>query len=187
MVDIEVSEICRLHGEIIEAGRTVLAKAIRIGEILTETKANLPHGQFTPWLKKLPFAETTARNYMRLFRNRAELKTATVAGLTEAYKTLAAGNQDKLPSHTLSSRDEEFKAFWITGMVEAFNLIPKGYQQGVHDVFSMAIDRPMEEAHSRLLDSICELKTRRGRENMRPFFDRISQLVDEMERRFPNQ
>lgn len=187
MVDIEVSEICRLHGEIVEAGRTVLTKAIRIGEILTETKATLPHGQFTPWLKKLPFAETTARNYMRLFRNRAELKTATVAGLTEAYKALAAGNQDKLPAHPLSPEDEEFKKFWITGMVEAFNLIPKEYQQGVEDVFSMAIDRPMTDAHGRLLESLCELNTRHGRDKMRPFFDRISQLVDEMERRFPKQ
>jgi hypothetical protein len=42
------SEINRLHGEICQAARTTIEKAIRIGELLAEQKAGLKHGQWLP-------------------------------------------------------------------------------------------------------------------------------------------
>lgn len=84
------AEIIRLHGEIEAAYQTSLDRAIRIGELLAQQKEALEHGQFLPWVAEhLPFSERTAQNYMRVFSRRAELKSATVADLTKAYRLLA--------------------------------------------------------------------------------------------------
>jgi hypothetical protein len=86
-----VSEILALHGEILSAARTSLDKAIRIGELLVGIKADLAHGEWLSWLKaNIPFAERTARNYMRCHAERELLKSASVADLGEAYRLLAA-------------------------------------------------------------------------------------------------
>jgi hypothetical protein len=84
------AEITRLHDEIITSLQTNLDKAMRIGEMLTDIKAALPHGDFGPWIgSHLPFTDRTARNYMRLHRERDRLKTETVSDLGTAYKLLA--------------------------------------------------------------------------------------------------
>jgi DUF3102 family protein len=44
-------EIRDLHGEILAVARTSLEKAIRIGELLTQAKQSLAHGEWLPWLK----------------------------------------------------------------------------------------------------------------------------------------
>jgi len=60
-------EINRLHSEICQAARTTIDKAIRIGELLTEQKASLKHGEWLPWLRdKCEIRERTAHLYMRL-------------------------------------------------------------------------------------------------------------------------
>ena len=84
-------EIIRLHDEVIGALKTSLKKAIRIGELLTDQKESMGHGAFLPWVKEnLPFTDRTARNYMRLHRERDRLKTETVSDLKGAYKLLGA-------------------------------------------------------------------------------------------------
>ena len=84
-------EIIRLHDEVIGALKTSLKKAIRIGELLTDQKESMAHGAFLPWVKEnLPFTDRTARNYMRLHRERDRLKTETVSDLKGAYKLLGA-------------------------------------------------------------------------------------------------
>ncbi|MFC1783488.1 DUF3102 domain-containing protein, partial [Planctomycetota bacterium] len=94
-------EIISLHRELEGIYKATLPKAIRIGELLAEVKAELDHGAFIPWIKtNLPFSERTARNYMNLYQNRAALKTASVADLTGAYKMLSppkaeTGSPDK--------------------------------------------------------------------------------------------
>lgn len=94
----KIFEIQNLHGEILSSLRTNLDKAIRIGELLTEIKAGLPHGGFGPWCEQhLPFTDRTARNYMRLHRDRDRLKTETVSDLKVAYKLLTASTKE--PRH----------------------------------------------------------------------------------------
>jgi len=89
------SEITRLHGEIAAAYGMSWTCAIRIGELLTQQKEALKHGHFLPWVAEhLPFSERTARNYMSLFKHRAELESANVADLTAAYR-LAAPRKTK--------------------------------------------------------------------------------------------
>lgn len=85
-----VDEINRLHAEICEAARTTIEKAIRIGELLTEQKASLKHGEWLPWLKEnVGFSRQTADNYRRLYEKRDDLKLLNVGNLTEAYQLLS--------------------------------------------------------------------------------------------------
>jgi len=82
----KIREMVTLHQEIVGHLRQSLEKAIRLGELLTEQKASLKHGEFTGWIKdNLPFTDRTARNYMRLYRERYRLKTETVSDLKSAY------------------------------------------------------------------------------------------------------
>jgi hypothetical protein len=93
-----VQEIGKLHSEIIGHLKTSLEKAIRIGELLSEQKASLKHGQFTTWIEgNLSFTDRTARNYMRLHREKDRLKTETVSDLKSAYKLLESLQQKTLP------------------------------------------------------------------------------------------
>jgi hypothetical protein len=88
--DDPASEISRLHEENVDAYGMSLERAIRIGELLTEQKDALEHGKFLPWVRaSLPFSERTAQNYMGVFARRYELKSATVADLTTAYRLTA--------------------------------------------------------------------------------------------------
>ena len=85
----------QLHNQIIADLKRSLDSAIRIGELLTEQKENLNHGEFGPWIKSnLPFTDRTAQNYMRLYRERDRLKTETVSDLKSAYKLLAEPKYD---------------------------------------------------------------------------------------------
>ena len=84
-----IQEIVALHNEIDGHLRMSLEKAIRIGELLTEQKDSLKHGEFTPWIKdNLPFTDRTARNYMRLYKQKDRLKTETVSDLKSAYQLI---------------------------------------------------------------------------------------------------
>ena len=84
---IDISEIIKLHSEVEASLKTSLQKAIRIGEILSEVKSNLKHGEFTGWINKnLPFTDRTARHYMRLFENQG--KALKAGSVTEAYRML---------------------------------------------------------------------------------------------------
>ena len=78
--------INRLHQSIIQSARRSVQDAIKIGEIISEQKKLLSHGEFLPWVATLPFAERTARNYISLFEHKD--KTANVADLSEAYKKI---------------------------------------------------------------------------------------------------
>jgi hypothetical protein len=84
-----VQEIWNLHGLFIESLKKSLEHAMRIGELLVEQKSELPHGLFGAWIdSNMPFSIRTAQNYMKVYRERDRLKSATVSHLTEAYNIL---------------------------------------------------------------------------------------------------
>lgn len=90
-------EIRKLHGELLEAARTTLDKAIRIGQLLKGVRASLAHGEWLPWCERnLPFTARTASNYVRVFEDRDRLKSETVSDLTDAYAFLAAPELEPL-------------------------------------------------------------------------------------------
>ena len=125
MMKIKVNEIIALHNEIVGHLKQSLEKAIQIGELLTEQKQSLKHGEFTKWVKEnLPFTDRTARNYMRLHRERNRLKTETVSDLKGAYALLSEGKSSWVPHFTLcfaetvnTAREE------VESWEEAFKLI----------------------------------------------------------------
>jgi hypothetical protein len=72
------------HEAIAASFKRGAAHAMAAGDLLTEAKAIIRHGDWLPWLKaNCEVSERTARLYMRLARNRSEIeaKTATVADL----------------------------------------------------------------------------------------------------------
>jgi len=84
------ARIIALHNEIGGALRTTLEKAIEIGGLLVEQKAELQHGEWSAWIAEhLPFAERTAREYMRFWERRDAIKTAQCADFTDARRLLS--------------------------------------------------------------------------------------------------
>ncbi len=84
-----IKKITALHTEIGGYLKTTLSKAIEIGGLLSEQKAEMDHGQWLPWIKEnLPFSERTARDYIQFHERREELKTASVADMSEARRLL---------------------------------------------------------------------------------------------------
>jgi hypothetical protein len=94
-----VREIRQLHEEIGETLRTTLPKAIRIGRLLAEQKAETGHGEWAKWLKaNVPFSERTAQDYMRFYARRAELKSAPGADIRGARALLAIASTKAKPA-----------------------------------------------------------------------------------------
>jgi hypothetical protein len=84
-----VAQIRSLHSECESLVRQTFDTAIVIGGLLSEAKAELGHGHWLPWVEaNLPFTDRTARNYMRVYQRRDELKSETVSDLTGAYRML---------------------------------------------------------------------------------------------------
>jgi hypothetical protein len=78
-------EIRREHEAAEAASKSSVEHAIAAGSLLIEAKEQVKHGEWLPWLAaNCSVPDRTARLYMRLARNRAEIeaKSATVADLT---------------------------------------------------------------------------------------------------------
>lgn len=104
-----LKEVIALHGEIMGGVRTTLAKAIRIGELLTEMKGGLKHGQWLAWIKEsLPFDQKTAWNYMRVFERKDKLGTIPNLGPSDAYKMLSEGTKDATAHVSHNSGENEW-------------------------------------------------------------------------------
>ena len=59
-------DIAQAHDAATGALNDAVGHAVRAGELLTQAKAGMAHGLFGAFCAGLPFAETTARGYMRL-------------------------------------------------------------------------------------------------------------------------
>lgn len=60
--------IMQAHDAATGAMSDAVGHAVRAGELLNQAKAGMTHGTFGAFCAGLPFAETTARGYMRLAR-----------------------------------------------------------------------------------------------------------------------
>lgn len=77
-----IKKIILLHAEVESDVKTMLDKAIRIGELLTEQKASLEHGEWIPWVEgNLPFGRVEAWRYMRIFGKQEDLNVSSVKHL----------------------------------------------------------------------------------------------------------
>ena len=62
----EHARLARYHGQ------RSIEVAVEAGDLLSEAKARLGHGEWTPWLKQLGLPGSTARRWMQLSRLRRE-------------------------------------------------------------------------------------------------------------------
>lgn len=99
-----VDRIKRLHCEVASYYLIALAKAVEIGQLLTGQKEEMKHGEFMPWIEKnMPFSTATARNYMKLWRNRELLKMLNVSNLKAAYTITKGAGPTIIPYPELES------------------------------------------------------------------------------------
>lgn len=86
------------HDAATTAARTAIEHAIRCGELLTEAKAQVPHGGWAGWLAEhFPASDRTARGYMRLAAHADELadrQALADLGIEGALRELAAPRED---------------------------------------------------------------------------------------------
>ena len=92
-------KIVSLHNTVLSHLNNAMECAVELGGLLVEQKEALPHGKFGTWIAdNLPFSDRTARNYMRVYRNRDALKRKSVSDLTEGYKLLVEPKPEKTVS-----------------------------------------------------------------------------------------
>jgi hypothetical protein len=79
--------------------RNSVRDAIKAGELLTEAKRRLQHGEFGSWLEEnFKLSRATATRYMKLAEHRKEIEskllTVSNLALADAYKLLGATNSN---------------------------------------------------------------------------------------------
>jgi hypothetical protein len=109
----KAEEINSLHHEICEGLRTMVSKAIRIGELLVQQKRECVHGTWVPWLEgNVEFSVTSARVYMRCYYHRGRLKQQPTAVLTieDLARTSVKPAQEELNEEKQRQKELDDKA-----------------------------------------------------------------------------
>ncbi len=88
-----VEEITNLHSEIAPIFLTAFEKAVRIGEILTQVRGALKHGEWLPWVSDhLPFSHRTAWDYLSAFERQDVIRPKLEAASNLNWRTLVSSN-----------------------------------------------------------------------------------------------
>ena len=129
-----IHELNILHKNIEGKLKSTVHDAIMAGEILTNVKEKLAHGEFLPWIEKnCIFTRMTASNYMRVYEHKS--KCITVLHLPEAYKLVA-----KLES--VKKQTENQKAFKRVQEFKKTGVKPEGWRKNTDDkIYQEDIDR----------------------------------------------
>jgi hypothetical protein len=104
-----VARIRTLADELENMGTTVLKKAVEVGNLLSEAKEALPHGQWIPWLEKnVNFNARTAQRWMKVAEEHAagRLKYDSVSYLSEAYQLSVAPRPSTAEERTTKPKPE---------------------------------------------------------------------------------
>lgn len=129
-----IQQINTLHSNIEGKLKSTVQDAIKLGELLTNVKKELPHGTFLNWINdNCNFGRITSYRYMSLFQYKS--KCFTMKHLPEAYKQIQYFEQEKKKSETQKAlkRVQEFKQ---TGVK------PEGWRKNTDDkLFKEEIQR----------------------------------------------
>lgn len=94
------AEIIKKHLQLQEQQLGTLELAISIGDMLTDTKLEIGHGQFTPWIQEnLPFSIRTAQKYMSVFSKKDLFHKLGADGLNEAYLLISPVSEEDKDVH----------------------------------------------------------------------------------------
>ena len=106
-------EINTRHERVKGAIRDAIKDGIRIGELLTEKKEELPHGTLGQYISEnFPFKMRMAQNYMKLFSYRSQiepaLQNAEITGINGALKLIEEPEKSKsaMNAHLEKYREE---------------------------------------------------------------------------------
>jgi hypothetical protein len=108
----EIQAIQELHNDILLQARSAITRAIEIGGKLEAVRSKLKHGQWLPFVEWCGISPNTARNYVRLFKHREELKYAKFEHLTDAYAETLVERQDGRRLIMGSSKLQELTLKW---------------------------------------------------------------------------
>mgnify|MGYP004453506325 FL=1 len=129
-----IQQINTLHSNIEGKLKSTVQDAIKLGELLTNVKKELPHGAFLNWIQdNCNFRKSSAENYMKLYNYKS--KIPLVGNLPEAYKQIQYLEQEKKKSETQKAfkRVQEFKETGIK---------PEGWRKNTDDkLFKEEIQR----------------------------------------------
>jgi hypothetical protein len=91
------AQIEREHYAALTAARDAIDHAVRCGELLTEAKKQVDHGEWLPWIEtNLTFGARQAQKYMHLAENQMRLAPGRIQGIEDALAHLrGAGSKAK--------------------------------------------------------------------------------------------
>mgnify|MGYP003108840636 CR=1 FL=1 len=140
-----IQQINTLHSNIEGKLKSTVQDAIKLGELLTNVKQELPHGTFLNWINdNCNFSDRSARNYILLYSYKSKMET--ISNLPEAYKQIQYLEQEK-------KRTETQKAFKRVQEFKQTGVKPEGWRKNTDDkLFKEEIDRDkrIEENRKRI-------------------------------------
>jgi hypothetical protein len=169
-----------LHQQIEGKLRSTVQDAIRAGELLTQTKDDLPHGEFLPWISKnCVFSQDTAERYRKLY-NHAD-KIRTMRNLHDAYKQVK--QLESAEKHT-----ERQKSYQRVGQYKKTGIKPDGWKRGTDDTL-VKEDQDRDERIRRFKERVeadkqaKESKKKDYKQDSKDFNEAISKLTSRVEER----
>jgi hypothetical protein len=124
-IDTAGAEINRLHGVIEQKLRSSVEDAIRVGQILTQVKDRLPHGDFLPWLQATcDFSSDTSERYRKLYAHHSKIRS--VRNLQEAYQQIETIERQQKQTEEQRAQ-ERIREYRETGVK------PDGWRRGTDD------------------------------------------------------
>ena len=140
-----IQEINTLHSNIEGKLKSTVQDAIKLGELLTNVKQELPHGTFLNWINdNCNFRKSSAENYMKLYNYKS--KIPLVGNLPEAYKEIQYLEQEK-------KRTESQKAFKRVQKFKSTGIKPEGWRRMTDDKLykeEIERDKRIEENRKRI-------------------------------------
>jgi len=169
-------QIINLHTGIMSAARRSVQDAIKIGEIIAIQKPELEmKNEFNSWLKSLPFAENTARNYIQLFNYRH--KTSTIEDLSTAYKKVSEIEYQE--KQTVEQRKRSMIAEYRRTGIK-----PDGWDRSLDYIIKKDEDEQKlyEERKRKHLENVAKQKEAQGQQKQAEdlFSDVLSKAANEM-------
>jgi hypothetical protein len=140
-----IKEINALHSNIEGKLKSTVKDAIKLGELLTNVKQELPHGTFLNWINdNCNFSRQTSHRYMSLFQYKS--KCITMKHLPEAYKQIQYLEQEK-------KKTETQKAFQRVQQFKSTGIKPEGWRRMTDDKLykeEIERDKRIEENRKRI-------------------------------------
>ena len=175
-----IKELNELHQQIDGKLRSTVQDAIRAGEILTNVKEKLAHGEFLPWIEKnCVFGRKTAHRYMGIAEHKS--KCLTVSHLPEAYQLVAKLESAKKQTENQKAlkRVQEFKKTGVKPEGWRKNTDDKLYQEEKDRDERIRQFKERVEADKQAKES----KKKDYKQDSKDFNEAISKLTSKVEER----